>query len=165
MAQMLIDQTVEDVYNLAVGKPAMVRSGDVLKNAVDAMIANPVSQKVYVVDGTGKLLGMVTMQSLLEQVGNRIGARKRGAAGFLHFMGDILHENIEHFMVKPHKIKKNTTLVEAMKAIVDLKVNNLPIVDADGILIGELNGLEILTAARKLFKDRQTLDAEKEAMD
>jgi Mg/Co/Ni transporter MgtE len=153
-AKFVSDQTVDDVYNIAVGEPASVKSGDVLKNAVDAIINHPVSQKVYVVDNTGKLIGTVSIDSLLRQVGNRIGARKSGITSFINLLTEVAHEEVEKFMVKPVSVKKDTELRHALKLMLENNLTDLPVVDEDNKLIGELNGLEIIIAARKLFKEK-----------
>ena len=148
-------QKVSEIYDSVVGKPATVVTQDVLRKAVDAMIANPVSQKVYVTDANGKLLGVISMGSLLEQVGYRIGARKTGVTSFIHMMKDILEESVEHFMKKPVPITRETDLQAALKLMLESGLNDLPVVDEKGILVGELNGLEILVTARKLFKEQE----------
>ena len=163
MTKLLMDQTVEDVFNMVVEKPPSVKKDAVLKDAVDAIIGNSVSQRVYIVDGRGRLAGMITMESLLKQVGYRIGARKAGVTSFLGLMKDILHEDVEHFITSPLKITKETKLVDALKLMVENRTNDLPVVDGDGVLIGELNGLEILVAARKLFKEKDELERERTA--
>jgi CBS domain-containing protein len=145
------EQNVDDMYNLVVGEPATVMKGDLLKKAVDAMVNKPLSQSVYVIDKKGTLLGVIAMDGLLKQVGYRIGARKTGFISFIHLMSDLLKDDVEQFMEKPVIIKKEMLLKEALKLMVEKKLNNLPVVDDKGILIGELNGLEILVAARKLF--------------
>ena len=148
------DQTVGELYDTIVGKPAVVVKGDVLKTAVDAMIANPISQKVYIVDKKGKLLGMISMNGLLEQVGYRVGTRKIGIVSWMKFLHDLLEENVELFMKKPISIQKNDMITQALKKMLDENLNDLPVIDENGLLLGELNGLEILTAARGLFQEK-----------
>ena len=148
------EQYVNDVYNLVVGEPATVKKGDLLKNAVDAIVNKPLSENVYVIDKNGRLLGVISMGGLLKQVGYRIGARKAGVVSFIHLMSDLMKDEVEQFMEKTAAAKKEMLLKDALKLMVEKRMNNLPVVDDKGVLIGELNGLEILIAARKLFDEK-----------
>lgn len=151
MAEEVRDKTVGDVFNLVVQKPATVWKGEPLRNAVDAMISSKGSQKVYVVDRKGILAGVITMESLLKNVGGRIGARKDGMMSFFSTMSSLLKETVDDFMQKPVTIRSDMMLTEAVKMMIEHRLNDLPVVDEKGSLVGELNGLEILTAARKLY--------------
>lgn len=148
MRKSVQDITVGDVYTLVVGRPATVRKGSSLKNAIDAIVNNPYSQKVYVVDGHGKLLGTVTMAALLRQVGYRLGARKPGIISFFKFLSEMLKDNIEEFMEHSVSVTKDMLMKDALQLMVEYRLNNLPVVDEKGKLIGELNGIEILTEAK-----------------
>lgn len=151
MRKCVDQQNVGDVYELVVGEPATVRLGAKLRDAVECMIINPVSQRVYVVDKKGKLAGAITMQTLLREVGHRIGARKQGMVSFLRFLNNVLKDDVDGFMEKkPTAVTKEDSLIEATRLMVEKGLNNLPVVDTDGKLIGELNGLEILVACREV---------------
>jgi CBS domain-containing protein len=41
-------------------------------------------------------------------------------------------------------LKPSTTLRDALQKMEDFQMNNLPVVDEDGKLVGELSGLKIL---------------------
>ncbi len=145
------DVRVKDVYDTMVGKPAIVREDAQLKDAVDAMTVNHISRKVYVVDAEGKLLGAITMETMLKKVGYLVGVREKGVVSFFKFVTGILEDDVTEFMDKPVTVTNDNLVLEAMKKMVDNHLNDLPVVDEEGKIIGELNSLEILEEAKKVF--------------
>jgi CBS domain-containing protein len=139
---------VGDIYQLIVGTPAYVKKSAKLRAAVEAMINVPYSQKVYVVDKDNKLLGTITIATLLRQVGYRLGARKPGVISFFKFLSEIFKESVEEFMEAPVDVTKNVKIRDALQLMVENRLNNLPVVDEKGRLIGELNSIEILREAK-----------------
>jgi predicted transcriptional regulator len=145
------DVIVKDVYDTMVGKPAIVKDDAILKDAVEAMTINHVSRKVYVTDSEGKLLGMISMETLLKQVGYRVGVREEGVISFFKFVTGIFKENVTEFMKDPIPVTNENKVLEALKIMVESHLNDLPVIDDEGKIIGELNSLEILEEAKKIF--------------
>jgi CBS domain-containing protein len=145
------DVKVEDVYDTMVGKPAIVKDDAILKDAVEAMTVNHISRKVYVTDSEGKLLGMISMETMLKQVGYRVGVREEGMISFLKFVTGIFKENVIEFMKDPITVTNENKVLDALKIMVDSHLNDLPVIDEEGKIIGELNSLEILEEAKKIF--------------
>jgi CBS domain-containing protein len=146
------DVLIKDVYETMVGKPALVRDDALLKDAVDAMTVNHISRKVYVVDAEGILLGTISMEMMLKKVGYLVGVREKGVVSFFKFVTGILEENVTEFMDESVTVTNENLVLEAMKKMVDNHLNDLPVVDEEGKIIGELNSLEILEEAKKIFK-------------
>ena len=147
------DIKVKDVYETMVGKPALVYEDALLKDAVEAMTVNQISRKVYVIDSEGKLLGMISMETMLKQVGYKVGVREPGVISFLKFVTGIFKENVTEFMQTPIPITNEHKVLEALQKMVEYHLNDLPVIDEDGKIIGELNSLEILVQAKRIFND------------
>ncbi len=147
------DLKVKDVYETMVGKPALVYENAQLKDAVEAMTVNHISRKVYVIDADGKLLGMISMETLLKQVGYRVGVRETGVISFLKFVTGIFKENVTEFMETPVTITGEHKVLDALKKMVEYHLNDVPVIDEDGKIIGELNSLEILVQAKQIFDE------------
>ena len=71
----------------------------------------------------------------------------------LKFLGGVLKENVTEFMEKPVTITNEYKLLDAMQKMVEYHLNDLPVIDDGGRIIGELNSLEILTATREIFDE------------
>lgn len=147
------DVKVADVHETMVGKPALVYENALLKDAVEAMTVNHISRKVYVIDSEGKLLGMISLETLLKQVGYRVGVRETGVISFLKFVTGIFKGNVTEFMEKPVTITNEHKVLDALKKMVEYHLNDLPVIDENGKIIGELNSLEILVQAKQIFDE------------
>ena len=143
---------VGDVIDILVGKPAVVKKDALLKDAIEVITNNETSWKVYVVDESNKLIGVITIETLLRQVGYLVGVRETGMISFFKFLSGVFKENVVDFMEKPVRINKGHKILEALQTMVEYHLNDLPIIDDDERLIGELHSLEILKYAKNIFE-------------
>ena len=148
------DLTVEDVFEIISGRPAIVKDDSVIKDAVEAITHSPTSRKVYVVDANGKLKGMITIETLLRHVGYRVGVREGGMISFFKFLTGILKDDVTEIMEKPATITKKHKMVDVLEMMVEHHLNDLPIVDDEDRIIGELHSLEILAYTKNLFEEK-----------
>ncbi|HIH00581.1 TPA: CBS domain-containing protein [Thermoplasmata archaeon] len=132
-------------------KAATVSIDAHLKDAVEAMVEDSETRKVYVVDSDGKLKGTITLETLLRHGGYLLGVRKAGMTSFLKMLGEISTDKVTEVMHKPVKVLHNEMLVNVTRMMVEHHLNDLPIVDDNNILVGELNGLDILKASKKFW--------------
>ena len=91
----------------------------VLKDAIEAMTLNMVSRKVYVIDREGKLLGMITTETLMRQVGYKVGVREAGVISFFKFVTGIFKENVTEFMETPVTVSNKHKVLDALKKMVE----------------------------------------------
>jgi CBS domain-containing protein len=147
----LMDLRVEDVFEILTGKPAVIKEDTILKDVVESIIQSSTSRKVYVVDDSGILLGVITIETLLRQVGYKVGVRETGIISFFKFLTGVFKDNVSEFMDKPVKIYKSDKLLEAMQLMVEHHLNDLPIVDDEDRIIGELHSIEILKYTKDIF--------------
>ena len=153
MKKSFSDLLVSDVYDLVIKEPSMVRAGSKIQEVFDQFLKNPVSQKVYVIDEEGKLLGAVTTQTLLRLLGYRVGVREFAGFSLWKLMRDMLKEGVDGVFVKVPPVKATDKLTKALQIMLDNHVSDLPVVDEDGKLVGELNSLEIFHKGRGLFEE------------
>lgn len=147
------DTLVGDVYELIVKSPMTIARDAKISKVIDGMLANPVSRKVYVIDEGGKLLGMVNTDTILRLIGYRTGVRETGALSFYRFLRDMLKEDITDLVTPTRSVTKDARVVDALEIMIKEHVNDLPVVDAEGRLIGELVSLELFLKGRELFKE------------
>jgi CBS domain-containing protein len=99
---------------------------------------------VYVLDEDGKLLGMISFRDIIRQTNARLGVRGRGVSGSLQYLREAQKDRVEEMMRQAVTLKPSTPLSDALQKMEDFRMNNLPVVDEDGKLVGELSGLKIL---------------------
>lgn len=144
--------TVGDLFDKIVMDAAKVDEDAVLRDAVDAILARETTRKAYVVDKTGILKGSITMETLMRHLSYRLGSRQAGVVSFFRFIRDIARDKVSEFMAKPHPIKKDTKLTDVVLKVIEEHLNDFPVVDDEGKLLGELNSLSILKVTKTAFK-------------
>jgi CBS domain-containing protein len=145
-----VSDVLKDVGKLM--KPAVVSTSATLRDAVDAIIEDSDTRKVYVVDAEGKIVGTITLETLLRQAGYRFGVRTPGMTSLLRMLAEMAKDKVTEVMAKPVKVFDDELLTNVTRLMVEHHLNDLPVVDRDGKIVGELNGLDILKAARKFWE-------------
>jgi len=135
-----------------VAEAATVLKTATLRQAVEAMVKDSETRKVYVVDEEHKLVGTITLETLMRHTGYLLGVRKTGMTSFLRMLGEISDDKVTEVMNKPVKVSSNELLVNVTKMMVENHLNDLPVVDDTGRLVAELNGLDILKSGMKYWK-------------
>ncbi len=126
----------------------------ILKDAIEAMTENLTSRKVYVVDRKGFLKGVITTETMLRQVGYKLGVRETGVISWIKYVSGILKDNVTEYMEKnPVTVTDDHKVLDALQKMVEYHLNDLPVVDADGRIVGELLSLELMLEAKKVFKE------------
>ena len=121
-----------------------------IREVIDRMTST-VPQGVRV-DAEGRL-GTVSTETILRLIGYRVGVRKDGGLSFVRFLRDALKEEAGHIMVKGTTVTKETKLTAALDIMVNEHLNDLPVVDANGILVGEMASLGLLEEGKILFDE------------
>lgn len=146
------DLRVEDISSLYDIEPSTVSMGDPVWKMVAALIVRPRGRNVYVVDTEGKLVGTISFRDIIRITNARLGARRKGVVGLVKYLRDIFREDVDSLMRDPITVNPYTNLLEALQKIEELKMNDMPIVDDDNKLVGELSGMEILRFAYEDIK-------------
>ena len=103
---------------------------------------------------------MVNTDTVLRLIGYRTGVRELGAMSFYRFLRDMFKEKVATLMSPTRAVTKEDSLKDALDLMIRDHVNDLPVVDAEGRIIGELVSLELFLKGRELFaKDGKRVDA------
>jgi CBS-domain-containing membrane protein len=145
-------ETVGDLFDAIVSKAATVPENATLRDAVDAILKAGVTRKAYVVDGGGIVRGTITVETLMRHVSYRLGARPPGVMSFLRFVREMETDNVNTFMAKASTVRRETKIFDVVRRVVEDHLNDFPVVDEEGRLLGELNTLDLLRATRSVFK-------------
>jgi CBS-domain-containing membrane protein len=149
--QITMTETVDDFLNDVVSKAVTVGTDATLREALDARLASGATRKVYVVDEKGKLRGTISVETLMRHVANRIGARPPGVISWLKFINDMESDNVVNFMAKPIPVTRRTLIIDIVRNVVMEHLNDFPVLEDDGRLIGEVNTFNLLKIARSAF--------------
>ena len=144
-------ETVGDVFREIVTPPKTIPETAVLRDAVSAILSSETTRKAYVVDGGGHLKGVIAIETLMRLVSYRVGARPPGVVSFFRFLKDMQTEAVDRFMDRPKPVTRSTKIVDLVRMIVEDHLNDFPVVDDQGLLIGEVNTQHLLATTRSLF--------------
>lgn len=145
-------EKVGDVFGDIVTRPAVVPEGAVLRDAVAAILSSQTTRKAYVVDGEGRLKGMIGIETLMRLVSYRMGARAPGVVSFVRFLRDMQSEDVGRVMDRPKPVTRETAIADLVRLVVEEHLNDFPVVDDQGKLIGEVNTQHLLAATKALFE-------------
>lgn len=140
----LADLQVKDFLDSCGEEASTVRWGEPISKMIESLVEHPASRAVYVLDEDDKLLGMISFRDIIRQTNARLGVRGRGVSGSLQYLREAHKDRVEEIMRQAVTLKPSTPLSDALQKMEDFRMNNLPVVDEDGKLVGELSGLKIL---------------------
>lgn len=138
---------VGDVYRLITCQPKIVREDAPFSAVVEAMTTgSPVGRSVYVVDAEGRLKGIVGLVDVLKGVAVRQGIPLNGNSFKSPFklLQYSAAARAGDLMRPPLSVTVEVSFQAAMEKMVARSVTELPVVDAEGRVIGDLNAFELL---------------------
>lgn len=139
--------TVGDVYQLITTEAKTIDENAPKQEAIEVMLSGASSaHSVYVINSIGKLRGVITIDDIIDSIAIRIGyipkdlslktARKLFVLSTFGTASDMMRT--------PVHVTKESDLQTALKKMADNNLTDLPVVDEDGKIIGDLNAIEIL---------------------
>ncbi|MFQ5867395.1 MAG: CBS domain-containing protein [bacterium] len=134
---------VKEVRELITPHPSLIGASAPAVQAAEAILRNPTTRAVCVVDKESKLLGIINIRRLLRHFLPQMFGEDILGRGMLEnlFVGKakdlILHP--------PVYVTEEDNLENAVKLMVENELDELPVVDKELKVIGELNILEILS--------------------
>jgi CBS domain-containing protein len=135
---------VGELGEMAIWMPPTVQKSATIGHALDALLSNHRSMKVYVIDMEGNLVGVVTSDSLMRLLTAQASTKQCDSCHLTELSNQILAEGVEQATLRPRPVKADTLLKDALITMRDEHLADLPIVDDDYKLVGELVGLELL---------------------
>lgn len=142
---------VKDAYQLIVRYPLTLYSNAKIHHLVERILDDPRTRTIYVVDRKGKLKGYVTLQHLLAVTQANVDLDKHGSFSFTNYSHHIFKDDIKPLIKPPISVKPSDKLNTALKKMTLHGLEDIAVVSENNRLIGELNGLEILSFARNVY--------------
>jgi len=151
MADELSFRYVRDAFRLVVTDPIIVTKSMDLHEVVDRVLADPRTRSAYVVDEKRKLIGMIGLEQMLTAIEGSLSLFDKDKPSSRSKRA-VLPFSVEEYMVKPATVYQDDRLITALRKMIDNNMEDLPVVDDDGVLIGELNGFEILLLGSEVLR-------------
>ena len=145
---LLKKMTAKDIRSLLIDKPSII-SQDAPINELLAKINDDLrTRHVYVVDKENKLIGSVRMNSIVQYLFPMSAMIHQTAEDPHHFCSvNFQADKVSEIMnPTPSYVSESTNLAEMAKILMKEKINELPVVDKNMIIIGQVNVYELILA-------------------
>ncbi len=143
----LSDLKVKDVMELVIKEPGYVTLKNTIIDLLKKIIEDPRKRHVYVVDENMKLIGVIRMNYIVQYLFPFEAMLDSTDEYIVRNFFNFEEDKIEDIMnSNPRYVKKETQLGDVAKIFMEEKINELPVVDDNFKLIGQINVFEIITA-------------------
>jgi len=139
---------VKDCCNEVTHEADLVEENDLIGKVMDVMAKDPLSRSVYVVDNEKRLLGIITVRDVLEFLGPQFV--DTGMA-----IMEIFAQTAGDMMRMPVCIPEDEPIEKAIKIAIQERLDDVPVCDKDGRVIGDLNCFEMINNIRKEKRDEE----------
>lgn len=144
---------IKDMRMLITPYPSFVYEDADMDEIAKAMIANPKTRSVYVVDKELRLIGKITLKMLIKQEFAEI--IPLSSTDYFYALDWIGKSCAKDIMVEPVYVHDDDTLKTAFIKMYENELDELPVVDKNLHLIGNIDLLEMLTILLEKKSRRQ----------
>ncbi|ADD08135.1 CBS domain-containing protein [Candidatus Aciduliprofundum boonei] len=135
---------VRDIRNLITPNASVVYENASLSKIAEEMIKDPKTTAVYVIDENKKLKGVIPLDELIQYIYYEYIPQDYIMYHFpLVLSNDATAQDI---MLPPVYVKDTDTITDAFKKMFKNRMKEVPVVDEDMHVIGDLNMLELIMA-------------------
>lgn len=149
-------RTVHDMRDAIVGAGSRIEPDAPVSRVIETLLARPESRVAHVVDADGKLLGTVSWRNVLKAAGARMGVRGDGLLSLVGLFRELRHDHARDLMRAPVTVTMEETLRDVLLKMERFHENDLAIVDAEGRLVGEVNGVRVMRVALRTFQETES---------
>jgi Mg/Co/Ni transporter MgtE len=145
----LSNVTVESISSLIVQTPALVTPETSIETMLRHVIQDTRSRHAYVVDADNRLIGSVRFNNIIQYLfPSTILLELDDTPKISSFMEYSDATHVRQIMnTRPRYVQKSTPLAAMVRIMMEEKINELPVVDEQMHVIGEVNVLEIIAFA------------------
>ena len=148
----LIEMKVGEIMHLAVNNPTIIKADADMKELLFSINKDLRTRHVYVVNEEDKLIGSVRMNAVVKYLFPYCAAITSGISLSTRSTLNLFPDKVSDFMNKdPFFIKENDLLETCAKVMIEEKINELPVVDDNMKLIGQVNVYEMIEGYKTLL--------------
>ncbi len=142
---------IKDVMHLVVENPTVVKKDETISKLLEAVNKDLKTRHVYVVDDENKLIGSVRMNSIVKYLFPMKAILSSSITSHSNLNVNIFSATAENLMkIEPFSVKAESTLSSAATIMIREEINELPVVDDEMHIIGQINVYEIIEAYKTI---------------
>lgn len=140
---------ISEVENLSTLRPLIVHDTDSLREVAEVVVSNPLVRVVCVVDADERLIGLIPLQAVVNDIYLHISpeeflAKTTDLAQVAEFASRSRVTRARDTMQAPIWVKRHETVRDAFKRLRDGRLEGLPVVDEELHVIGFINLNELV---------------------
>ena len=136
--------SIRELLDLSSSRPTVVSATATIPELVAHMIEDRRTHEVYVNDVDGHYLGLITAQRLAHAV---FSYRLPGAGSAIELLDLLSSETADHLLIRESiSIHEDEPLTRAIELMFRAGLVELPVLDDDRTIVGNVNLLDILAA-------------------
>jgi len=144
------DMKISDIQHLLVKEPAVIKKKQSIDDLLAGIIDDSRTRHVYVVDEAGILIGVVRMNRVVQYLFPFAAMIEQGSEISIGNLANFEAETVQDIMdERPQFVEGSTSLSKMADILMQEKINELPIVDDDMHLVGQINVYEVIMAYLK----------------
>jgi len=150
------NKQVKDVRHLLVENPCTIGPDEPIEAVLAKVVEDLRTRHVYVIDKDNRLMGSIRMNSLVRLIFPYASFSAAGDEIGLPGLVNLGVRTGEDVMEPdPFFVYESSTLNDAAKILISEKINELPVVDGDKHIVGQINFFEILMYFLNEARDEQ----------
>ena len=144
---------VKDVRNLLVKEPTTVKASASTTEILQSIIADTRTRHLYVVDELNHLIGSVRLNDVVKFLFPWAAAFDKYESVVLEYNQIFIAKTAKDIMrTDPLFVYETDTLEDAAKIMMESTINELPVIDENRVVIGQINMYEIIEAYLRIIK-------------
>ncbi len=142
----LSEAKVKDIMNVIVKNPTLASPNETITEVLKKILADTRSRHAYIVNEKGILIGSLRVNNIIAYLFPSVFFIEEYASipvsSFVEYTNAKMAKDIMNN--DPQYVYENTSLKEMVKTMLSEKVNELPVVDKNKKVIGEVNVMELI---------------------
>ncbi|RKX83093.1 MAG: hypothetical protein DRP57_08610 [Spirochaetes bacterium] len=136
--------TVREVYKTFTFEPPILSENSSIEGIISTLLTDPRSRSVYIVDQDKKLTGIITTLIILKATNILKGKRSVLKDDIFNAIRIAKAQKAKDIMHPPIYVYESSKILDVLEMMSREYIQELPVVDKDKRVIGDLNCLEIL---------------------
>ncbi len=135
---------IKDLLPFSPTDPAVVTSNTPLREVASKMIEDLRTREVYVIDEKGHFLGVITLRRLARCIFSSEIPDRLSPTSLLELVSAQTAEDLA--LRKPAYVHEDDVFERLIEVMFRYDINEIPVVDSEKAIVGNINMLEILSA-------------------
>lgn len=135
---------VKEIHRTITIEPPIVYEDDSIEKVVEVLLKDPRSRSVYVVNRKDELTGIIPTSVILKTTHILKGKKTVSKEDTYDALKISKAKVAKDIMLPPTYVFEDEDIVDALEAMVSEKIEELPVVDKNKRVIGDLNCLEVI---------------------